>query len=47
MPQYTPASPYLRSFDLPHGKDTILTIRSFEKQEYEGTEERPGEEICP
>lgn len=33
MAIYTPASPYLRSFDIPHDKDTILTIRSYEKQD--------------
>ena len=33
MPTYTPASPYLRRFDLPVKEDTILTIRSYEKQD--------------
>ena len=33
MPQYTPASRYLRRFDIPREEDTILTIRSFEKQD--------------
>lgn len=33
MPTYTPASPYLRRFDLPANEDTILTIRSYEKQD--------------
>jgi len=33
MQRYTPASPYLRRFDLPVNEDTILTIRSFEKQD--------------
>ena len=33
MQRYTPASAYLRRFDLPVDEDTILTIRSFEKQD--------------
>jgi len=32
-PYYAPASPYLRRFDLPANEDTILTIRSYEKQD--------------
>lgn len=33
MAPYAPASRYLHRFDIPHDKDTVLTIRSYEKQD--------------